>query len=322
MSATRFGKDNGLFDKDDVYLRGQLRWEPTPELDMTLRGSLWRQGGNGGSDFGYFVAGVPIDPNGGTFTFSDVINAKLNPINPRVGAGINTPSDAGPYSIARDALVRSRHGAAHARLRSQLRLRTGAAKLLVGYADFETYRTADADLSIQPSGFEYQLDTAKTFTQELQLSSTGDGPFQYTSAPSTSPTRRWDLRLRPHLQHQCRQPADPDVTGAHRRLQLPRRRRYGIAGVLRPGHLQPYRRSSRHRRHPVDARQEGFQPPHQRHLHAAAGLHQARRSRTAPPSRRLPIGLRPSSTSRRTTCFTQASPPASRRAASTAAPTR
>jgi iron complex outermembrane receptor protein len=175
-----FGKGNGLFDKDDVYLRGQLRWEPTPELDMTLRASLWRQGGNGGSDFGYFVAGVPIDPNGGTFTFSDVISSKLNPINPRVGAGLNTPSDKGPYSIARDALFDLDTEQRTLDFEANYDFGPVAAKLLVGYADFETYRTADADLSIQPSGFEYQIDTAETFTQELQLSSTGDGPFQYT----------------------------------------------------------------------------------------------------------------------------------------------
>jgi iron complex outermembrane receptor protein len=173
-------EDNGLFDKDDVYLRGQLRWEPTAALDMTLRGSLWRQGGNGGSDFGYFVAGIPIDPNGGAFTFSEVINAKLNPINPRVGAGINAPSDAGPYRIARDAPFDLDTEQRTLDFEANYDLGAVAAKLLVGYADFETYRSADADLSIQPSGFEYQLDTAKTFTQELQLSSTGDGPLQYT----------------------------------------------------------------------------------------------------------------------------------------------
>jgi iron complex outermembrane receptor protein len=173
-------EDNGLFDKDDVYLRGQLRWEPTPALDMTLRGSLWRQSGNGGSDFGYFVAGIPIDPNGGTFTFSEVINAKLNPINPRVGAGINTPADASPYRIARDAPFDLDTEQRTLDFEANYDFGPVAAKLLIGYADFETYRSADADLSIQPSGFEYQLDEAKTFTQELQLSSTGDGPLQWT----------------------------------------------------------------------------------------------------------------------------------------------
>jgi iron complex outermembrane receptor protein len=36
-------------------------------------------------------------------------------------------------------------------------------------------------LSIQPSGYEYQRDTAKTFSQELQLTTTGSGPLQLTA---------------------------------------------------------------------------------------------------------------------------------------------
>lgn len=173
-------EENGLYDKDDVYVRGQLRWEPSGNFDATVRASLWRQGGNGGSDFGYVVAGTPIDPNGGTFTFAEVINAQLNPINPRVGAGLNTPADSDPYRVSRDAHFDLDTEQRTLDLEANYDFGPVAAKLLVGYADFETYRSADADLSIQPSGFEFQFDTAETFTQELQLSSTGSGPLQWT----------------------------------------------------------------------------------------------------------------------------------------------
>jgi iron complex outermembrane receptor protein len=173
-------EDNGLFDKDESYVRGQLRWEPTEDFDATLRASIWRQGGNGGADFGYFVAGIPVDSNGGAFTFDDIINARLNRINPRVGAGLNTPADPDPYRVARDARFDLDTEQRTIDFEANYDFGGFAAKVLLGYADFSTFRTADADLSIQPSGFEYQLDEAETFSQELQLSSTGDGPLVWT----------------------------------------------------------------------------------------------------------------------------------------------
>ncbi len=172
--------DNGLFDRDDVYLRGQLRWEPTSDFDATIRASIWKQNGNGGSDFGYFVAGRPINPGGGAFTFDEVINTTLQPINPRVGAGLNAPADTDPYRIARDAPFDLDTDQKTIDFEANYDFGGVAAKLLVGYADFSIYRSADADLSPRPSGFEYQIDEAESFSQELQISSTGGGPLQWT----------------------------------------------------------------------------------------------------------------------------------------------
>lgn len=174
-----FDRRNDIRDKDDTYVRGQLRWEPTSEFDATLRASLWKQGGNGGSDFGYFNSGTPINPGGGAFTYAEALTAVLNPVNPRVGGG-NSPSDAGPYSIARDTDFQLDTEQKTLDFEANYDFGAAAVKLLIGYADFRTFRTADADLSIFPSGFEYQDDRAKTFTQELQINSVGDGPFQWT----------------------------------------------------------------------------------------------------------------------------------------------
>lgn len=174
-----FDRNNDILDKNETYVRAQLRWEPSSDFDATVRASIWRQGGNGGSDFGYFNAGTPIDPNGGAFTYDDVINASLAKINLRVGSG-NTPSDAGPFSIERDADFVLDTDQRTIDLEANYDFGPVAAKLLVGYTDFRTYRSADADLSILPSGFEYQDDSAETFSQEFQLNSTGDGPLSWT----------------------------------------------------------------------------------------------------------------------------------------------
>ena len=175
-----FDRNNDILDKNETYVRGQLRWEPSSDFNATVRASIWRQGGNGGSDFGYFNAGTPIDPNGGAFTYDEVINASLARINTRVGGG-NSPSDAGPFSIARDADFVLDTDQRTIDLEANYDFGPVAAKLLVGYTDFRTFRSADADLSIFPSGFEYQEDIAKTFTQEFQLTSTGEGAFEWTA---------------------------------------------------------------------------------------------------------------------------------------------
>ena len=175
-----FDRSNDIKDKKERYIRAQLRFEPSDEADATIRASYWKQGGNGASDFGYFNAGTPIDPNAtAPFTFAEVLNSSLRRVNARVGAG-NLPSDAGPYSIARDTQFDLDTEQKTLDFESNIDFGIANAKVLVGYADFTSTRTADADLSILPSGFEAQIDEAETFTQELQLSSTGKGPLKWT----------------------------------------------------------------------------------------------------------------------------------------------
>ena len=75
-----FNPDAGLRDKDEKYLRAQLRYEPTDRFDVTLRASHWTQGGNGNSDFGYNLIGTPTDPS----SLQGVFTGGITLINPRV----------------------------------------------------------------------------------------------------------------------------------------------------------------------------------------------------------------------------------------------
>ena len=52
-------------------------------------------------------------------------------------------------------------------------------KSITGYSDFKTTRIQDTDFSGNQIGADYQFTSAKTFSQELQLLSNGDGPFTY-----------------------------------------------------------------------------------------------------------------------------------------------
>ncbi len=175
-----FDDDNGVKDKDEDYVRVQLRWEPNERFDATLRASRWSQGGNGGADFGYFNAGRPVDPDAtAPFTFAEVLVASLEPVNPRVGAGFS-PSDPDPYTIARNADFSLDTEQETLDLEANYDLGFANLKVLLGYADFSSNRTADADLSIFNSGFEFQEDRARTYSEEIQLTSQGDGPLEWT----------------------------------------------------------------------------------------------------------------------------------------------
>jgi iron complex outermembrane receptor protein len=54
-------------------------------------------------------------------------------------------------------------------------------KSISGFADFEVTRTSDSDMSASTIAADYQLTAAKTFSQELQLLSRGDGPLSYVA---------------------------------------------------------------------------------------------------------------------------------------------
>ncbi len=173
-------RSNDIKDKKERYIRAQLRFEPSDAFDATVRASFWKQSGNGSADFGYFNAGTPIDPSGAApFTFAEVVGSSLRLINNRVGAG-GLPSDAGPYSFARDTDFDLDTEQRTVDFEANYDLGFANAKLLVGYADFSSSRSADGDLSILPSAFEAQIDEAETFTQEFQLASKGDGPLKWT----------------------------------------------------------------------------------------------------------------------------------------------
>ncbi|MEE4212068.1 MAG: TonB-dependent receptor [Parvularcula sp.] len=180
MVENTFNPSEDLKDRDETYVRAQLRWEPSDRFDATIRASLWRMGGNGAGDFGYFTAGTPLNPGGGAFTLDEVLSTTLLPVNQRVGAGLNSPVDPDPFTIARDAdfLVDIDQQTLDAEFNYDFGF--ASAKLLIGYADFAITRTGDGDFSIQPSAFEGQTDLAETFSQELQLTSNGDGPLEWT----------------------------------------------------------------------------------------------------------------------------------------------
>ncbi|MEM1086837.1 MAG: TonB-dependent receptor [Pseudomonadota bacterium] len=176
-----FNPDAGLRDKDETYLRGQLRWEPDSLTDVTLRASRWTQGGNGNSEFGYKLIGTPLDPSndGNAITLSEVLSAQINPVNPRNGGG-NLAVNPDPFTVDYDFEPVLDTEQSTFDLEANRDLGFANLKVLLSYADYETGRTADTDLSRFSSGFAGQFDSVEATTQEIQLSSPSSSDLIWT----------------------------------------------------------------------------------------------------------------------------------------------
>jgi iron complex outermembrane receptor protein len=200
-----FNSAAGLFDKDLKYLRASIKFKPTRDFDAVLRADITDQGGNGGSAFGYKLAGSYLH----TPSCQQLFNADFLLLNTRggnrdavndctrtQGAGAGTAANAvgtgvdlgiplhQPGQLDRinndyQSFLDLRDSNFTADL--SYRLPGLTLKSITGVADFAATRTSDTDFSASTIGRDYQKTTAKTFTQELQALSDTKGPFSYVA---------------------------------------------------------------------------------------------------------------------------------------------
>ncbi len=196
------GLGSNLFDDKSRYIRGTLLYKPTDRFSAALKFDYSRQGGAGGSAFGYKLRGsyFYVPTAGQSYTISGgqpstqlyngtpiVLSTRVQPLNrdgiidsPLTvdnGVPIYRPND--PYRINTDepTVLNLRNYGLSANLAYDLGGVT--LKSITGYTDFAATRTADSDFGQNTISVDSQLTEAKTFSQELQLLSSGDGPFTY-----------------------------------------------------------------------------------------------------------------------------------------------
>ncbi len=200
-----FDSSAGLFDRDLKYLRASIKIKPSRDFEAVLRADITDQGGNGGSAFGYKLAGSYLH----TPSCQQLFNADLSILNTRGGNrdGINdctrtqgaaagtggnasgTGVDLGVPLYKPGQMDRINND-----YRSYLDLRDSnftadltyrlpglTLKSITGFADFAATRTQDTDFSSSTIGIDYQKTSAKTFTQELQALSDTKGPLSYVA---------------------------------------------------------------------------------------------------------------------------------------------
>jgi iron complex outermembrane receptor protein len=177
-----------LFDDDNTYFRGAILFKPDDRLTATFKFDYASRGGNGGSAFGYKLVGsyVHLPTNGALFNATPVIlntrgGNRDGIIDPplTIDGGVPLFAAGNPYLIDNDFRgslnLKNYSGTAN------IAYDFGAVTLksITGYSDFKTTRIQDTDFSGNQIGADYQFTSAKTFSQELQLLSNGDGPLTY-----------------------------------------------------------------------------------------------------------------------------------------------
>jgi iron complex outermembrane receptor protein len=182
--------DNGLFDDDNTFGRASLLFEPNDQFSAVLKVEHSRRGGAGASAFGYKLIGsyfhVPSNQqlfNATPVRFSTRPGLRDNIVDPplTIDAGVPIFAADDPYRIDNDfrASLKLRNTAFTGTLSYDLGPVT--LKSITGHIDFKTTRTQDTDFSGNQIGADLQYTAANTFSQELQLLSSGDGPLEYVA---------------------------------------------------------------------------------------------------------------------------------------------
>ena len=200
-----FNAGAGLFDQDLTFVRGSFGLKPTSELEVVLRADSTRQKGNGGSAFGYKLAGTflhtpscqqlfnttyaAINSRGGnrdgvndcTLTQGAGAGTGANAVGSAVDVGIplHKPGQLDRIDNDYNAFLKLKDSNLSADV--SYRFPAFTLKSITGYADFDAERSQDTDFSASTIGLDYQRTSAKTLTQEFQILSEGSGALGYVA---------------------------------------------------------------------------------------------------------------------------------------------
>ncbi|WP_170112550.1 TonB-dependent receptor [Sphingomonas fennica] len=183
-------------DEDQSALRASLLYTPTERLEVQVHAGYWERNDAGGGAYGYKTVGTLIDPATGMRSINGVPYA----VNPSVtngsvfvnGVDIGVPVTGDEYHVQWDyqptEYLREKY------VNGQIGYDFGgvAIKSITGYTKFRSRRSGDLDQSsmvfpaagvtaaFAGSGIQQPDTDVKTFSQELQLSSTDKGsPLQW-----------------------------------------------------------------------------------------------------------------------------------------------
>ena len=201
-----FNSAAGLFDQDLRFLRGSVKVKPNANFEAILRADMTEQSGNGGSAFGYKLAGTylhnpscqqlfnssftaAINPRGGnrdgvndcTRTQGAGAGTGANAIGSGVDLGIPLYAPGVTDRINNDYQPFLKLSDSNFSLDMSYKFPAFTLKSLTGFANFDAARSQDTDFSASTIGIDYQKTSAKTFSQEFQILSEGKGPLGYVA---------------------------------------------------------------------------------------------------------------------------------------------
>lgn len=188
--------DLNIFEKDEVALRGAVRFAPTDSFEALLRAGYWLNKGDGGGAYGYKVLGTLVNPTTGARSLYGV----AAPYNPTVrdgvvdqyGADIGVPVTSDPYKNDWDYRPFERTEEKYVTLQLSKDLGDVAVlRSITGYTRFRSNRSADLDQSsvvfpaagivagFAGSGYQQNDTNVESTSQELQLASKSSKPLQW-----------------------------------------------------------------------------------------------------------------------------------------------
>ena len=201
-----FNSAAGLFDQDLRFLRGSVKVKPNANFEAILRADMTEQVGNGGSAFGYKLAGTYLHNPSCQQLFNSSFTAAINPrggnrdsVNDCTrtqGAGAGTGANAVGSSVdlgiplyAPGVMDRINNdyqpflklSDSNFSVDLSYKFPSFTLKSLTGFANFDAARSQDTDFSASTIGIDFQKTSAKTFSQEFQILSEGKGPLGYVA---------------------------------------------------------------------------------------------------------------------------------------------
>lgn len=175
---------NDIYDRKTGYLRGTLRWTPTDQLEVILRGTYWHEGGTGAGAYGYKQGGLLVDPATGRGSLTGT---------PLYFYTVPSPKDGVPDINGFDVGTQTSTGAyqweSSFRPRARLNEYAGNAQIrwsndtifLRSITSYQTFKyQSNTGEGIGSPDTEYLQDrNTKTLTQEFQIGGVATKPFNW-----------------------------------------------------------------------------------------------------------------------------------------------
>jgi iron complex outermembrane receptor protein len=181
----RIGRNLGI--NDTFSFRASALWQPSDDIDLTLRVSRIAEDGNPAGMFAINGACRTVATNGLTDPFGPVLDCQ----NPRRGSG-GTPrfdlidgtpglSNKDKRTVIRDYVHDDRLRETNITLEGNFDFGAVALKSISSFSDYTSLLGNDSDYSSNPHGREWVEENNKSYTQEIQLTSQWDGPLEITA---------------------------------------------------------------------------------------------------------------------------------------------
>ncbi len=170
------GPDLGQDDK--LGLRLSALWDVSDSVSVIARYSYSDEGGTSLGVFSYTGLCSPVDADGVTDAaggFQDCNNQR------RGGRGSAPWNVAGPYQVEHDFVNETDLEEDNFTLEANVDFGSVNLKSITSYTDYTSLIGLDGDSGPNPFERFWFEENAESFTQEFQLTSTGDGAFQWTA---------------------------------------------------------------------------------------------------------------------------------------------